>query len=153
METCSGTMYGVHRSLCIYSWVYRGTQQKPGLVLGLDRGGACHGLGLQVCGEKGAAVIAYLREREMVTSVYIETWRTLRLGDGRIVKALTYVVDRDNAQYTGKLSVSDQTRLVGEGYGRSGANADYVIATCDKLDEINIQDIRLKTIRQELNRL
>ena len=76
-------LFGAHRALCVYSWVHRGTREKPGLVLGLDRGGACRGVAYpRRAARNGTAVVAYLREREQVTSVYLERMRPLRFADG-----------------------------------------------------------------------
>ena len=45
---CKATLRGWRRSLCVYSHVYRGSPERPGLVLALDRGGACPGVAFQV---------------------------------------------------------------------------------------------------------
>ena len=68
------TIRGLHRALCIWSHVHRGTPDRPGLVLGLDRGGSCKGVAFRVAGARRQETIAYLREREQVTSVYVEVW-------------------------------------------------------------------------------
>ena len=59
-------LHGYHRALCVYSTRYRGTPERPGLVLGLDRGGSCRGRVRRVSGEDAGHVRAYLTEREMV---------------------------------------------------------------------------------------
>ncbi|MCE3543749.1 gamma-glutamylcyclotransferase, partial [Escherichia coli] len=78
---------------------HRGTPERPGLVLGLDHGGSCLGLAFRVPGELEDEVVAYLRERELVTNVYLEKRLAVRLSDGRKIEALTYVVDRRHVQY------------------------------------------------------
>ena len=88
LEQKPARLIGEHRSLCIYSMVHRGTPEKPGLVLGLDRGGACQGVAFRVAATERKTTVAYLREREQVTSVYIEAWRnvTLERPDGARVR-------------------------------------------------------------------
>ena len=73
---------GWRRRLCVYSHVYRGTPERPGLVLGLDRGGACAGVAFRVEAALAEATLHYLREREQVTAVYLERSVPLRLDDG-----------------------------------------------------------------------
>ena len=128
LERRQARLIGAHRALCVYSFVHRGTPEKPGLVLGLDRGGNCRGIAYRVAGAKRAATIAYLRSREQVTLVYREVWRTVWLdGDPRQrVQALCYVVDRGHRQYAGNLPLDRQLHLVRQGRGRSGNNRDYV---------------------------
>ena len=103
IERVRARLIGEHRALCVYSFVHRGTPEKPGLVLGLDRGGACRGIAFRVAAQDSAATIAYLREREQVTSVYREVMRSVWLeNDARQrVSALAYVVDRGHVQYAG----------------------------------------------------
>jgi glutathione-specific gamma-glutamylcyclotransferase len=131
---------GFHRSLCIRSWVHRGTQQRPGLVLGLDRGGSCKGIGFRVTPASRDATIAYLRERELVTNVYLERSLSIRFRDGRSRPALTYVADRGHRQYVRPSSVEEAAETVAGAVGKSGHNADYVAATVAHMKELGIRD-------------
>src|SRR5579862_38141 len=105
-EQVPARLRGLHRSLCVYSFFHRGTPERPGLVLGLDRGGMCRGIAFRVAAAAREKTIAYLRAREQVTAVYRETMRRIELEDGsrQQVSALCYVVDRGHAQYAGRLS-------------------------------------------------
>lgn len=144
------SIHGYHRALCIYSHVHRGTPAQPGLVLGLDRGGACAGVAFEVEPGLVAATLAYLREREQATMVYRELHVTARLGDGRAVRALTYVADRSHAQYAGRLPRDEQLRHVRQGIGVSGANPDYVRNTHAHLAGLGIRDETLEWLAQHL---
>ncbi len=131
---------GYRRALCVYSHVHRGTPERPGLVLGLDRGGSCKGVAFRVRADKAATTIAYLRAREQVTMVYREMRLRAALADGRAVDALSYVVDRTHAQYAGALTLPELERFVGQGVGISGPNPDYVRQTYAHMGEIGIDD-------------
>ncbi|HET7413468.1 MAG TPA: gamma-glutamylcyclotransferase, partial [Pararhizobium sp.] len=72
IEASEARAFGFRRSLCVRSHVHRGTPERPGLVLGLDFGGSCRGMAFRVASENQAAVMAYLRARELVTHVYEE---------------------------------------------------------------------------------
>ena len=141
---------GYHRSLCVYSHVHRGTPEKPGLVLGLDRGGTCRGLAFRVLPENRAATLDYLRAREQVTLVYRETFVQARLADGRSVMALTYVADRAHPQYAGRLPRPELARLVRQGIGLSGENCGYITHTHAHLIELGIRDDTLHWLNVHL---
>lgn len=143
-------LYGYHRSLCIFSHVHRGTPDNPGLVLGLDRGGRCHGVAFRVAQEEAEATVRYLREREQVTSVYLERRLPVRLDDGRATRALGYVVDRTHAQYAGRLAPEEVLRLVRQGKGLSGANPDYVRSTHEHLTGMGVVDPLLAAVTRAL---
>lgn len=143
-------LMGAHRALCVYSWVHRGTKEKPGLVLGLDQGGACRGMAFRVSAADRDGVVAYLREREQVTSVYREVVRPIRFADGEAGRALVYLVDRTHPQYAGKLDEEMQFRLVAGAAGLSGVNRDYVINTAAHLAELGMPDPLLDRLAERL---
>jgi glutathione-specific gamma-glutamylcyclotransferase len=143
---------GLHRALCVYSFVHRGTPEKPGLVLGLDRGGACRGIAYRVSAAERRQTISYLRAREQVTNVYRETVRRVTLLDPerRQVSTLVYVVDHGHPQYAGRLALAEQLHLVRQGHGESGPNRDYVVATVKALETLGCSDRNLSLLAQRL---
>ena len=143
---------GLHRSLCVYSFDHRGTPERPGLVLGLDFGGACRGIAYRVAVKHRAATLAYLREREQTTSVYREMVRGVWLEGKpeRRIDALCYVVDRGHVQYAGRLPHERQLHIVRQAHGRSGNNRDYVVETVKSLEALNIVDHDLHVLAERL---
>ncbi len=143
---------GAHRALCVYSFVHRGTPERPGLVLGLDHGGSCRGIAYRVPAAARVQTLAYLRAREQVTKVYRECVRPVTLDDGNVrVRAVCYVVDRGHPQYAGRLSLDERLHLVRQGHGSSGANPDYVIATVGALESLGFRDRELHLLAQRLH--
>ena len=145
IEQVPARLIGEHRALCVYSFDHRGTPEQPGLVLGLDRGGACRGIAFRVAGTQRDSTIDYLRAREQTTNVYREVMRSVWLGNqaGERISALTYVVDRSHVQYAGRLSLADQLRHVQHGHGRSGNNRDYVLSTVQSIEAQGFRDQQL----------
>jgi glutathione-specific gamma-glutamylcyclotransferase len=145
IEQVPARLIGEHRALCVYSFDHRGTPEKPGLVLGLDRGGACRGIAFRVATRLRSATIDYLRGREQTTHVYREVMRSVWLENEarQRVSALAYVVDRGHVQYAGRLSLAEQLRFVLQGHGRSGNNRDYVLSTVKSIEAQGFRDARL----------
>jgi glutathione-specific gamma-glutamylcyclotransferase len=139
---------GLHRALCIYSVHYRGTHHRPGLVFGLQSGGACEGLVFQVAAQHAATTIAYLNQREMITGVYRSRLHSVTLTDGshRTVQALCYVADRTHPQAARGLTLSDQAQLVSGSRGSAGRNIDYVLSTLQHLHSLAIHDPMLERL-------
>jgi len=144
---------GAHRALCVYSFVHRGTPERPGLVLGLDHGGTCRGIAYRIPAPARVETLAYLRAREQVTSVYRECVRPVTLDDHAQMRvaAVCYVVDRGHPQYAGRLSLAERLHLVRQGHGISGANRDYVIATVAALEGLGYRDRDLHRLAQMLH--
>lgn len=130
---------GWHRAMCILSTVYRGTPDRPGLVLGLDRGGSCLGRALRVAPEHWPEIKALLDARELVTGVYLPCFLPVRLDDGRCVRAYAYVSDRAHSQYWSGAE-DDAVRLIRQGAGRCGPAREYLASTVDHLTALGIAD-------------
>jgi cation transport protein ChaC len=142
---------GYHRRLCVYSHVHRGTSAVPGLVFGLDRGGACQGIAYRVAARNWEETVAYLRGREQVTMVYREAERSVRLSaSGRQVAALVYLVDRAHVQYAGRHTTAELAAFVRQGHGISGSCLDYVRDTLAHLQEMKVHDHRLEALVRHL---
>jgi cation transport protein ChaC len=145
VEKVPARLIGEHRALCVYSFDHRGTPERPGLVLGLDRGGACRGIAYRVAAKLRDDTIAYLRGREQTTNVYREVMRSVWLDNepGERISALTYVADRGHVQYAGRLPLTEQLRIVQQGHGRSGNNRDYVLSTVKAIEAEGFRDAPL----------
>jgi cation transport protein ChaC len=153
VERVPARLIGAHRALCVFSHVHRGTPERPGLVLGLDHGGACRGIAYRVAAANRAQTIEYLRAREQVTKVYRECTRSLWLeGEPRRrVAALCYMVDRSHPQYAGRPDLDQQLHLVRQGHGQSGANRDYVLSAVNELEALGCRDRDLRLLAQRLH--
>ncbi len=145
-------IHGLHRSLCIYSYVHRGTEERPGLVLGLDRGGSCVGTAYRVAQARRKEVMAYLRARELPTAVYLETRRRIQLleGEGGEVEAVCYIADRTHEQYAGRLPIDTLAELVLNGRGSSGKNPEYLHNTVCHLHEVGIDARELAEVNRRV---
>ena len=82
-ERHAATLPGYHRSFCVASHRYRGTPERPGLVLGLDRGGSCRGIVFRVAAADVPVALDYLWEREMDNRVYLPKLLQVRLRGRR----------------------------------------------------------------------
>lgn len=151
-RTVRARVHGFRRALCVRSFVHRGTPERPGLVLGLDRGGSCIGLAFQVPGDLRDEVMAYLRERELVTHVYREKLLPISLPGGERAEAVSYVVDRRHEQYAGGLHAEEAAGQVRGAVGRSGPNEEYVLNTVEHLRALGIRDHWLEDVAGRLGR-
>ncbi|UCH76061.1 MAG: gamma-glutamylcyclotransferase [Rhodospirillales bacterium] len=138
-ESHPALLHGWHRAFCVYSHRYRGTPEKPGLVLGLDRGGSCRGLVYRIPQARARETLAYLWDREMVLGVYRPRLLHPRFHGGRIASH-AFTVDRGHRQYAGGLRIEEMVRLIRQGIGKGGPNRDYLANTVRHLGLLGITD-------------
>ena len=143
-EAVVAHLQGYHRSFCMLSIHHRGTEEEPGLVLALDarEGAGCTGIAFRVAGGAEAEVLDYLRERELISSAYLEREVELALADGRRVQALSYVVDPEHRQYC-QLDLETQAEMIARARGGRGPNHAYLTNTARHLVEMGIDDAEL----------
>jgi glutathione-specific gamma-glutamylcyclotransferase len=146
---------GWHRSFCMRSIHHRGTPEDPGLVLALDRaaGAHCDGVAFRVAPGAEDATLAALRERELVSSAYLEDRLAVALQRGDQVTALTYVIDPAHVQYCGGLALEEQAAIIARATGGRGANRDYLFATAAHLAELGIADADLEWLAARVRAL
>ena len=141
-------LVGYRRALCVYSVLYRGTRLRPGLVLGLDRGGACEGVAYRIAAAEAPPVLAYVRARELIYGVYREAALPVSLAEsnGSEVLALTYIAERQHPSYAGDLGHASEARVVRAAAGTMGPNADYLFNTVDHMRALAISEPRLERL-------
>ncbi|MHA1599180.1 MAG: gamma-glutamylcyclotransferase [Alphaproteobacteria bacterium] len=147
LEVRPGRLHGYHRHFCVYSHVYRGTPKRPGLVLGLDRGGSCAGLAYRVPAAEAVETMDYLYEREMVTGVYLPRWSPVGTAAGP-VRAATFVVDTGHDQYAGRLPAERIIDLILQGTGQNGRCVDYLENTVRHLHALGLNDRTLERLQR-----
>ena len=154
-EAVTALLAGFHRSFCMRSVHHRGTHAEPGLVLALDaaEGATCEGLALRAAPGTQAATLQMLRDRELISSAYVERLVSLRLTDGRQVEALAYVIDPAHVQYCGGLDLEEQARIIARAVGGRGPNTEYLYNTAAHLCDLGIQDAELDWLVERVRAL
>ncbi len=149
------TLMDYARSFCMSSIHHRGTEEKPGLVLALDeqQGANCKGLALAVEAGHEDRTLDELRERELISSAYVERMLDVHLEGGEVVNAVTYVIDPHHVQYCGGMPLEDQANIIAHAVGGRGPNTEYLYNTAEHLAEIGLRDPDLEWLAQRVRSL
>ncbi len=145
-ERRRGRIHGHHRSFCLWSHIGRGSRDNPGLMLGLDRGGACAGALYRIAAGDVEHESELLWSREMMMPVYQSRWLAARSEAGP-VRAVGFVVDRSCEHYAGRLATERLVAAMATASGALGSSFDYLRALTDELDEMGIHDRALGELR------
>ena len=141
-------LHGYHRSFCLYSYDYRGTHARPGLTLGLDRGGSCRGIAYRLHSESLAETLDLLWLREMTAPrVYDMRLLPIRTPGGRR-RAFAFTVRRDHPDYAGGLPLDETARIIATAEGRRGTCREYLLGTMRHLDELGLADKPLRRLAE-----
>ena len=145
-------VYGYHRELCIYSSRWRGTPNQPGLVLGLDRGGACRGVAFRVAASDVKTALDALWEREMRRGIYHPRLLRARLPRGG-ARVLAFVANSKHPGYAGTLPIERTAQLVANCCGDRGPNVEYLARTLRHLEELGVHDHHLVRVMEAVRAL
>ena len=141
-----GLIRGYHRALCILSTRYRGTSSRPGLVMGLCRGGSCWGMAFLVPAARVRGVLRKLWKREMLRKVYEPRIVPVRVRSGPKIHALTFVADAAHPQYVRELDLHGRAQLVAQGVGQRGRCTEYIRRTLEHMYDLGVTDPHLERV-------
>jgi len=139
-EKRTARVHGYHRRFCLWTHLGRGTEANPGLMLGLDRGGSCTGVGFQIAKKSVRSELDILFRRELLSHAYIPTWVNMRFENGGNHHGITFVMDKQHERYTGALDVATQVRHIATAEGPLGPNNEYLFDLVDHLDDLGLHD-------------
>ena len=154
IEKRIATLTGYARSFCMRSIHHRGTPEHNGLVLALDeaQNSKCSGIAFRVAAEQANATVAYLRERELISSAYIEKVLQVRLEQGAFVPAYCYVIDPNHDQYC-QLALENQAQMIATAVGGRGPNTEYLYNTALHLKELGLEDPEMEWLVARVQQL
>lgn len=134
------TAIGWHRSFSIQLDHFRGSPERPGLMLALASGGACEGVVLEVAPDDEAASLRALLRRELVAHELAANarWIEVETAAGR-QQALTFYADPVGTR-TASLPVEEQARRLARAAGAGGSGAEYLLRTARGLAALGIED-------------
>jgi cation transport protein ChaC len=156
-ERRRATLRGFHRRFCLWSTMGRGSPERPGLVLGLDNGGACCGLAYRLPAGKARGELKLLWQREMVVGSYAPRWARVETAPGagdracvEELRALAFVVNHEHPNYAGRLAFESVAQALASARGQLGTSADYLFHTVDALDAHGLKDAHLERLRDRV---
>jgi len=139
-ESRKAQIRGYHRAFCLRLGLGRGSPDKPGLMLGLDRGGSCIGVAHRVGAKDVSSELAILWYREMLSGAYNPRWLAADIAELGPVKVLAFVINRANPRYEHHVPDKDVARRIAVSEGVLGTNRDYLYRTVRQLRELGIAD-------------
>lgn len=148
-ERRTARIFGYHRQYCLWSHAGRGSPQRPGLMLGLESGGSCHGVAYRIAPELVASELDVLWRREMNSYAYRAQWVSAHTAGG-IEHAIAFVVNRAHERYIGDLDGATMVRYLANGAGPLGSCCEYLFDTVHHLRELGLRDPHLEALEAQV---
>jgi cation transport protein ChaC len=152
VEERLATLHGWRRSFCI-GWVrlYRGTPERPALMLGLDRGGSCRGVVFRLPPEAVAENldIVFRREHPLRWERPHMQWATARTDEGP-VRVLVTRGSRSDPEYLPGLDEDVVVEALATAAGERGSMAEYLRNTIEHLEARGIHDRYLWRLQERV---
>ena len=154
VEQRAACLRGYRRSFSMRSIHHRGSVEHPGLVLALDvkEEAVCDGVAFVVAPEQQAKTLEYLRERELISSAYIEKNLMIDVKDVGQVQSVVYVIDEEHEQYC-DLTLHEQANIIAHAIGGRGPNWEYLRNTVNFLNDSQIYDADLQWLEAEVTKI
>lgn len=130
---------GWHRRFCLWQWRWRGSRRNPGLMLALDRGGACRGIAYRLAAPGVREKVSAVWKREMGGNGYRPRWAKLVTRQGA-VRGLVFTVNPESERYAGRIDDAIVADHLAQACGEAGACAEYLLETVLKCEELGIHD-------------
>lgn len=148
-EEQAGIAPGWHRSFCYRIRRYRGTEDCPGLMMSLDRGGQCKGMLYRLPGTTLHQQLHKLCRREITVKPQNTQARWITVvSNGVPCRAIAFVMNRQSRAYVGRLSPEEVAGTLSKACGHWGSGAEYLFNTVQKLEERGIHDRYLWKLQQ-----
>jgi glutathione-specific gamma-glutamylcyclotransferase len=148
-ESRCALLRGWHRRFCLKLFIGRGTPETPGLMLALDKGGACRGVAFRISAGKVKEELGLIWQREMYGGAYNARWVKLAEG-GQQMRAVTFVINPSHPRYIKELTIEETARLIASGQGDLGSCREYFDNTVAHLRKMGVKDAALARIAASL---
>jgi cation transport protein ChaC len=141
---------GWSRKFCLWLYLGRGTPDRPGLMLALDRGGSCTGLAFRIPAADVRHELTLVWRREMGSGAYDAQWIDAVI-DGRPGRVLAFVANRTHARYVGDLPALQAAKAIAAARGRLGTCLRYFELMCETLEKLKIEDPGMAALQAALD--
>lgn len=150
VEQRTGILHGWHRAFCLgWDRWFRGSEEHPGLMLSLDRGGQCKGVVYRLPPDAVEANLVRLSERELRLrpSAHAPRWVNIATEVGR-VRAIVFAIDRKSGLYVPGLAIEQVADALASAVGHRGSMAEYLYNTVRHLEELGLRDRHLWRLQE-----
>lgn len=130
---------GFHRRFCLRSELGRGSPEKPGLMVALDRGGECASLIFRIPHRLIEQETRILWKREVLRLSYQPQFVPVKTAVEDVM-ALAFVIDPAAENYQANLDPELAAHYVATGEGLYGTSLNYVENLVSQLAELGIDD-------------